>query len=335
MADSEEAIERWAEKPRVLLVGLGGAGCDSISDIEAAGLPPSVETLAINTDGRHLQSLKTKEKLLIGELHMHGRGSGGDRGAVQRAAMEQTDHLKRLFRPYHMIFFIAGLGGGTGSALLPICVSICQEVESLAIPVAILPFEVELESNPKRRENAREALREMDSSGGFFLVLSNEKLRRFDSQPIRSVFQMRSTYLRQLVLSVVDMVEHPSEINVDLALVSRHLQEAGLSTLMIAYGHMDDPEALVRQALNESFLDFELTAPGPVLIHVEGGSNLSLRTHQKILEAFRKALHNPREFVFGTRILEEHSTNVRVTVMVGRLKANAIHRLLHAEEILA
>jgi cell division protein FtsZ len=335
MADSEEAIERWAEKPRILLVGLGGAGCESVSDIESPGLPSSIETLVVNTDGRHLQGLKTKEKLLIGELLMHGHGSGGDRVAVQRAIVEQKDHLKRLFRPYHLVFFIAGLGGGTGSALLPYCASLCREVDSLAIPVAILPFEVELESNPKRRENAREALREMVSSGGFFLVLSNEKLRRFDSQPIRSVFQMRSTYLRQLVLSVVDMVEHPSEINVDLALVRRHLHDSGLSTLMIADGHMDDPEALVQQALNEGFLDFELTSPGPVLIHVEGGSNLSLRTHQKILEAFRKALHNPREFVFGTRIREEHSTNVRVTVMVGRLKADTIHRLMNSEEILA
>ena len=328
MATTEEALRRWVERPRALLVGLGGAGTETVSDIEGPGLPEAIEALAINTDGHHLYSQNVSQKLLLGEMELHGRGSGGDRAAVANLLAKEKDRLVSVFRPYHLVFLFAGLGGGTGSALLPFCTAACREAGALPIPVAMLPFEVELESNPTRRENAQATLREMIAAGGFFVVLSNEKLRRFESQPIKSVFQMRSTYLRQLTLSLMDMIEHPSEINVDLALVRHLIEEAGLSTLMVAQGHMGDPEALLHQAVQESFLDFEINEPGPVLLHVEGGSNLSLRTHHRILETFRAGLKHPRHFVFGTRIMNNPSDGVRVTVIVGKLKAATVTRLV-------
>lgn len=328
MEDSNESIERLVQRPKVLLVGLGGAGCDTVADMEAAGLPETVDGLAINTDAMHLKGLAAKSKMLVGETNFHGRGSGGDRDAVLSALDKEKERYKAMFRQYHLVFFVAGLGGGTGSAMLPMLVNLCRQVDSLSIPIAILPFQVETDANENRRNNARRTLEEMVSLGGIFLVVSNEKLRRFESLPVRSVFRMRSAYLRQLVLSVVDMIDHPSEINVDLALVRRQIEEAGLSTLMVAEGHVSDPEALVKQALNESFLDFEISTPGPVLLHMEGGSNLSLRTHQKVLEAFRAGLKHPREFTFGTRITGEHSDVVRVTAIMGRIGAAAVDRLL-------
>lgn len=330
METTEESLREWVDRPRALLVGLGGAGSDTVSDIERPGLPEAVDAIAVNTDGHHLQGLKVGKKLLLGEMQLHGRGSGGDRAAVTNLVIPEKDRLAALFRPYHVVFLIAGLGGGTGSALLPYCTAVCREVGALPIPVAMLPFEVELESNPTMRANARDALREMIASGGFFLVLSNEKLRRFDSQPLKNVFQMRSTYLRQITLSLMDMVEHPSEINVDLALVRNVIEEAGLSTVMVAQGHLGDPAGLLHQAVEESFLDFELSEPGPVLMHLEGGSNLSLRTHHRILETFRTGLRNPRHFVFGTRIMNDPSDSVRVTIIVGKLKATTVHRLVHS-----
>ncbi len=328
LSTADETLERLAERPRILVVGLGGAGCETMADMEAAGLPESIDVLSINTDGMHLKGLKVKHRMLVGEMQLHGRGGGADIARVKSALEGEEERFKELFRKYHLVFVIAGLGGGTGSAMLPFCVSLCREVGALCVPVAILPFEVELESNSLRRDNARATLKALITLGGILLVLSNEKLRRFDSEPLRSVFRMRSTYLRELVLSVVDMVDHPSEINVDLGHVRRLIEEAGLSTLMVAEGHYSDPEALVRQAIEESFLDFEIVSPGPVLLHMEGGSNLSLRTHHNILEAFRAGLHHPREFTFGTRIRDERSEVVRVTAIMGQIGATAVNRLL-------
>ena len=329
----DEAIERLAERPRILVIGLGGAGGDIIADLESSDLPGSIDLLAVNTDSVHLKGLKVRNRMLVGEAELHGRGGGGDRARVRMAMEGEEEKLKGLLRKYHLVFVIAGMGGGTGSALLPYVTGICRSVDALCVPVAILPFEVELQTNTLRRENSRGALQELIALGGMLLVLSNEKLRRFESEPFREVLRMRSTYLKELVQSVVDMVDHPSEINVDLGHVRRLIEEAGISTLMVAEGHYSDPEALVHQAIEESFLDFEIVSPGPVLLHMEGGSNLSLRTHHSILEAFRAGLHEPREFTFGTRIRGERSEVVRVTAIMGQIGAATVNRLLGARPL--
>lgn len=326
----EDAWRDLVHQPQTLLVGLGGAGSEALEDLQRLGLPDGVETLAINTDGRHLQSIEVHERILVGRNALRGRGSGGDRHAVSQVIPEIREELLAHMRPYQVVFFLAGLGGGTGSALLPACRALCRELGALPVPVAFLPFRVELDTNPVRRQNSLEAMSELETDEGLILVLDNEKLRRFETLPLKHVLRLRNTYLHKLTVSLVDMVTNPSEINVDLALLRRHLEHAGISTLLAAEGHVSDPEKLVQQALTEGFLDFSVETPGPALVHIEGGSNMTLRTLHRVLDSVRAGLHEPTELTLGTRIREEASDSVRLTAIVGGLGARTVQRALRA-----
>jgi cell division protein FtsZ len=327
---STGATEPWAAlatTPSVAVVGLGGAGSEAVQDLLTLGIP-GVHALAVNTDAKHLMATGVEERILLGQRELRGRGSGGDREAVLRAAEDGKEELLRRLRPFEIVFLLAGLGGGTGSALLPFLSQALRGTETLAIPVVFLPFRVELETNSGRRENVEATVETLESMGGLLVALANEKLRRFESLPIHRVFQVRNAYLHSLVASLVDMVENPSQISVDLASLKNHLQSSGLSTLIVGERHISEPEHLVHQALSDSLLDYRLSARATALLHLEGGSNMTLHTLDQVLASVRQRLGEPERLVFGTRVRPEPREVVRLTAVVGGLRPRTIHDAL-------
>ncbi|HEV2316294.1 MAG TPA: hypothetical protein VGV89_01800 [Thermoplasmata archaeon] len=332
MDPDTEAIEHWARlgaANTVGIVGLGGAGCEAVHDLVTQGLP-NVPSIAINTDAAALRSLEIPDRILLGQRQMRGRGSGGDRSVVLAAAEESSEELVRRLRRFEIVFLLAGLGGGTGSALLPFLVRELRDTSTLAVPVAFLPFHIELESNPDRRHNTAEALDELERMGGLLLALANEKLRKFEALPLRQVLHVRNAYLHSLVSGLVDMVEHPSQLNVDLASLKWHLKDSGTSTLLLSEEHVSEPERLVHQALSETLLDFELSDAPSALVHVEGGSNLSLRTVDRVWKAMRRRLGEPKRMLVGTRTRPEPREVVRLTAVVGGLRPTTLRDALAA-----
>jgi len=243
---------------------------------------------------------------------------------VVQAATDGCDAVIQELSKFEMVFLLAGLGGGTGSALLPYVASQLRKTEALPIPVAFLPFQVEIDTNVERRENVDRALGELETMGGLLLAMSNEKLRRFEALPLNRVFRVRNAYVHALVTSLVDMVEHPSQLNVDLASLKSHLAGSGLSTLLYSEYHISEPERLVHQAMTEGLLDFTLTDRPSALIHLDGGSNLTLRTLDRVIRSMRERLGEPDRLLFGTRIRTEPREVVRLTAVVGGLKARAV-----------
>jgi cell division protein FtsZ len=321
--------ESRVSKPSIAVVGLGGAGSEAVQDLVALGIP-GARAFAVNTDYAHLSRIHVEERILLGDRELRGRGSGGDRAAVLRAIEDSRDEVLRRLAPFELVFLLAGLGGGTGSALLPYLSRKLQGTMSLPVPVVFLPFRVELEANPSRRANVEETVGELEKMGGLLVALANEKLRRFETLPIHRVFQVRNAYLHSLVASLVDMVENPSQLNVDLASLKSHLRDSGLSTLTIAERHISEPERLVREALSETLLDYTLSDRTSALVHLDGGANLTLRTLDQVLEAVRRGLNGPERLVFGTRVGPEPRDAVRLTAIVGGLRTRTVREAIGA-----
>ena len=164
--------------------------------------------------------------------------------------------------------------------------------------------------------------------GGLLVALANEKLRRFESLPIHRVFQVRNAYLHSLVAALIDMVENPSQLNVDLASLKSHLRDSGLSTLTIGERHISEPERLVREALSETLLDYRLSNRTSALVHLDGGANLTLRTLDQVLEEVRRGLNGPERLVFGTRVHPEPRDAVRLTAIVGGLRPRTVREAI-------
>lgn len=325
---SGDALRAFALSPSIGVVGLGGAGSEAVEDLVTLGLP-GARAIAVNTDAMHLGRVGVEERILLGRRELQGRGSGGDRAAVLRAAEDAREEVVRRLARFEIVFLLAGLGGGTGSALLPFLSRELRETTTLPVPVVFLPFRLELESNPARLDNVESSVAELEEMGGLLLALANDKLRKFESLPIHRVFRVRNAYLHSLVASLIDMVDHPSQLNVDLASLKGHLRESGLSTLVIGEEHISEPGRLVHQALADSLLDFRLPEHPSALVHLEGGTNLTLQTLDEVLREVRERFREPGRLVFGTRIRPEPREAVRLTAVLGGLRPRTVREALH------
>ena len=330
MSELPPTANAWgplALAPSIGVVGLGGAGSEAVQDLIALGIP-GVRAIAVNTDAAHLLRTGVEERILLGHRELRGRGSGGDRALVLRAAEEGREELLRRLRPLEIVFLLAGIGGGTGSALLPYLSRALRSTQTLAVPVVFLPFQVEIDNNQTRRENVEATVAELEEMGGLLVALANEKLRRFETLPIHRVFHVRNAYLHSLVSSLVDMVENPSQLNVDLASLKNHLRDSGLSTLLVGEYHVSEPERLVQQAITDSLLDYHLSERPTSLVHLDGGSNMTLRTLDRVLRTMSLRLNHPDRLVFGTRVHPEPREVVHLTAVIGGLRTKSVREAL-------
>jgi cell division protein FtsZ len=74
---SAEEFLHSPEEIRIKLIGVGGAGCNTVNRLLDMGLS-GVYTIAANTDLQHLDLVKADRKILLGKSVTRLRGAGGD-----------------------------------------------------------------------------------------------------------------------------------------------------------------------------------------------------------------------------------------------------------------
>ena len=83
--------------PKILVVGCGGAGNNTVSRLARMGLA-GAKTVAINTDNQHLETAQADEKILIGQKLTRGMGAGGDPDVGRKAAELAMPELESMLR---------------------------------------------------------------------------------------------------------------------------------------------------------------------------------------------------------------------------------------------
>ena len=79
----EEVGSLGVPNPRILIVGCGGSGNNTLNRITHLGVEGAV-TVAINTDKQHLDHTSALHKLLVGRHITRGLGAGVDPSPVRR-----------------------------------------------------------------------------------------------------------------------------------------------------------------------------------------------------------------------------------------------------------
>ncbi|MFB6146411.1 MAG: cell division protein FtsZ, partial [Halobacteriaceae archaeon] len=79
-----DADDDLAGDPRIVIVGCGGAGNNTVNRLYNIGVD-GAETVAINTDRQHLEMVEADTKILVGKSLTNGLGAGGDPSMGERA----------------------------------------------------------------------------------------------------------------------------------------------------------------------------------------------------------------------------------------------------------
>ncbi len=314
MADEDLKKILKGRKANIKVVGSGGAGNNTVTRLMQVGIV-GAEAVAINTDAQDLLYTDSDMKVLIGKEITSGLGAGADPRIGEESAKESKNEIKEALEGSDMVFVTCGLGGGTGTGSLPVIADIAKKLGALTVGIVTLPFTME---GSARMENAKEGLRKLESTVDTLIVIPNDKLIQIvPDVSLTTAFKVADEILVNAVKGIAELVTRPGLVNLDFADIRAVMNNGGLA--MIGMGDSDtDNRAMeaVERALNNPLLDVDIDGAKGALINVSGGTDITIRECQEIVEAVSARLDKNAKIIWGAQIVKELGDSIRAMLIV-------------------
>jgi len=302
-------------KPRIVVIGVGGAGGNAVNNMIEANLQ-GVEFVAANTDAQALARSQAPVRIQLGAERTAGLGAGANPETGSDAARESRDEIERLLAGAHMVFIAAGMGGGTGTGAAPVIASIARSMGALVVGVVTKPFNFEGKRRMSVAEAGIEALREQVDT---LILIPNQNLFRLAdrSTTFAQAFKMADQVLYSGVRSITDLMVMPGLINLDFADVRTVMSAMGAA--MMGTGEEtgeDRAERAARAAIQNPLLDNASirTAKG-VLINITGGMDMTLFEVEQAANLIREEADADAQIILGSTFDDAMEGRIRVSVV--------------------
>ena len=306
-------------KPRILVLGVGGAGGNAINAMIESGME-GVEFVAVNTDAQDLKMSKAHAKIQIGMNLTKGLGAGAKHDIGQAAADESLNEITSYIQGANMVFITSGMGGGTGTGASHVIARAARELNILTVGVTTLPFSYE---GPKRMRRALEGLEEFKKHLDTVIVVPNQNLFKIASETttFEESFNLSNNVLKHGVQSVTDLMVRPGMINLDFADVETVMSAMGKA--MMGTGEADGENramAATDMALNNPLIDeYSLQGAKGLLINITGGNDLTLFEVDQSVNKIRAEVDPEAELIFGAIKDENMTGKIRVSIVATAL----------------
>ena len=306
-------------QPRLLVLGVGGAGGNAINEMIDNGLH-GVEFVAVNTDAQDLKHSKAKAKIQIGLNLTKGLGAGAKIDIGQAAADESLNEITSYMQGANMVFITSGMGGGTGTGASHVIAKAAREQNILTVGVTTLPFSYE---GPKRMRRAIEGLEEFKKHLDTVIVVPNQNLFKIASETttFEESFNLSNDVLKHGVQSVTDLMVRPGMINLDFADVETVMSSMGKA--MMGTGEAEgENRAMVatEMALNNPLIDeYSLQGAKGLLVNITGGSDITLFEVDQAVNKIRAEVDPEAELIFGAIKDENMNGKIRVSIVATAL----------------
>ena len=311
-------------KPRILVIGVGGAGGNAINAMIEAGMQ-GVEFVAVNTDAQDLKMSKADAKIQIGMNLTKGLGAGAKHDIGQAAADESINEIINYIQGSNMVFIASGMGGGTGTGASHVIAKAAREMNILTVGVTTLPFTYE---GPKRMRRAIAGLDQLKRHLDTTIVVPNQNLFKIANEAtgFEESFSLSNDVLKQGVQSITDLMVRPGMINLDFADVETVMSSSGKA--MMGTGEADGENramAATELALNNPLIDeYTLQGAKGLLVNITGGSDIKLFEVDAAVNKIRAEVDPEAELIFGAIKDEDMNGKIRVSIVATSLEGSSI-----------
>jgi len=306
-------------KPRILVLGVGGAGGNAINAMIESGME-GVEFVAVNTDAQDLKMSKAHAKIQIGMNLTKGLGAGAKHNIGQAAADESISEIVNYIQGSNMVFIAAGMGGGTGTGASHVIAKAAKELNILTVGVTTLPFSYE---GPKRMRTAQVGLEELKKHLDTTIVVPNQNLFKIanESTGFEESFNLSNDVLKQGVQSITDLMVRPGIINLDFADVETVMSSMGKAMMGTGEAEGENRATVATEmALNNPLIDeYSLKGAKGLLINITGGKDLTLFEVDQTVQKIRAEVDPEAELITGAIKDENMNGKMRISIVATAL----------------
>jgi cell division protein FtsZ len=323
---THEKMEKKPELPpkiRLKIIGVGGAGCNTVNHIASARAGgdhtlAGVELIAVNTDLQALKAVSTAETIQIGAGLTHGLGAGGDTGIGGRAAQQDSERLTAAMQHADVVFITAGLGGGTGGGASPVVARLAKEQGALVLAFVAMPFGFE---GDRRQQQALASLEQLKAQADAVICIPNNKLFKLlgDNASVADAFKRCDAIVASGAQAIWQLLSRKGLINLDFAALRSTLGAKHCEGLF-SHGEgqgQDKARDAVKNLLENPIFDGSdaLARAEGVLVSILGGPDLTLSDVQRAVEPFSRTASRAH-VIMGAAIDEGFRGRLAVTVIV-------------------
>jgi len=307
----------------IKIIGCGGAGSNTINRCSEAGVM-GAQLCALNTDAKHLLSIHSPKKILIGKRLTKGLGAGALPEVGEQAAHESEEEIRTIVRDSHIVFVTAGMGGGTGTGTAQYVARLAKEAGSLVMGVVTMPFKSE---GKIRMENAEAGLDKLRRFCDTTIVIYNDKLLELVPRlPIDAAFKVADEILMQCIKGMTEIITKPGLVNLDYADLMTIMKGGGVA--MIGIGESDEDRDRIEYALNEALEspllgEVDLSHARGCLIRVVGGTDLTISEAEKAAELVGEKINPSARIIWGCSLEPDLEKTVRVLLVITGVKSKS------------
>lgn len=302
-------------KPRIVVIGVGGAGGNAVNNMITSGLD-GVEFVVANTDAQSLALSKAERRIQMGSAITQGLGAGMQPQVGAEAAESSLAEILEHLEGAHMLFVAAGMGGGTGTGAAPIIAQAARERGILTVAIVTKPFQFE---GSNRMKLAEAGIEKLYASVDTLLIIPNQNLFRIatESTTMTDAFALADEVLNSGVRSISDLMVVPGKINLDFADVRTVMKNMGKAMMGTgeATGERRAVEAAESAISNPLLDDVSLKGAKGVLINITGGSDLTLYEVDEAASLIRAQVDPDANIIVGSAEDSALDGIVRVSVV--------------------
>ena len=311
-------------RPRISVIGVGGAGGNAVANMMRADVQ-GVDFIVANTDAQALNASTADRRIQLGLKITQGLGAGS-RPEIGRAAAEETlDEIERALDGAHMCFIAAGMGGGTGTGAAPVIAKTARDRGILTVGVVTKPFAFE---GARRGRSADAGIEELQQHVDTLIVIPNQNLFRLANSDttFKEAFEMADEVLQQGVRGITDLMVMPGLINLDFADVRSVMGEMGKA--MMGTGEAaGDNRAIeaAEKAISNPLLDgVSMKGAKGVIISITGGEDMRLMEVDEAASHIKELVDPDANIIWGSAFNNDLGGKIRVSVVATGIEADAM-----------
>ena len=316
--------EQHELKPRITVVGVGGAGGNAVNNMIRSSLI-GCDFIICNTDAQAMKQSMCERRIQLGTGVTRGLGAGSRPDVGRIAAEEALDEIMESLGGANMVFITAGMGGGTGTGAAPVIARAAREAGILTVGVVTKPFQFE---GAQRMRIAEAGIQELQKYVDTLLIIPNQNLFRVANErtTLAEAFKMADDVLYSGVRGVTDLMVMPGLINLDFADIRAVMSEMGKAMMGTGEAEgdrraIDAAEAAISNPLLD---DVSMKGAKGVLINITGGLDMTLFEVDEAANRIREEVDPEANIIFGSTFDESLEGRVRISVVATGIDAQAM-----------
>lgn len=322
-ADDEELREVLSGlKTDIKIIGVGGAGCNTVDRMSEEGIQ-GAKLIAANTDAQHLLTVHAQRKILLGRRKTRGLGAGALPQVGREACEEEEENIREMLEGTDLVFVTCGLGGGTGTGAAPVIADIAKDAGALTVAVCTTPFKAE---GASRMENAEWGLGRLKGVADTVITIPNDKL--LDLVPrlsLNKAFKVADEVLTRSIKGITEVVTKPGLVNLDFNDLKTIMEGAGVAMIgMGEDGSENRAEAAIEEAINSPLLEVDISTANAALINVVGGNDMTVSEAEKVANMVESKIGEDARIIWGASVDQSLDKTLKVMVVITGVKSKQI-----------